>query len=56
MAAVDTTTKALETVTVSKTKELKGASTPRDPSPSLSTINLQLLTMRNHRQRKETLS
>src|SRR4051812_27016161 len=28
MAAVDTTTKALEAVTVSKTKELKGVSTP----------------------------
>jgi hypothetical protein len=28
MAAVEATTKALETATISKTKELKGASTP----------------------------
>jgi hypothetical protein len=52
MATVDATTKALETVTVSKTKELKGASTPRDPS----TRNPQLLTTRYYRQRREMLS
>jgi hypothetical protein len=31
MAAVEATAKALEQVTVSKTKELKGASTPLPP-------------------------
>jgi hypothetical protein len=34
MAAVEATTKALEQVTVSKTKELKGASTPHAPLTS----------------------
>jgi hypothetical protein len=31
MAAVEATAKALESATISKTKELKGASTPRAP-------------------------
>lgn len=34
MAAVEATVKALEQVTVSKTKELKGASSPMIPPPS----------------------
>lgn len=50
MAAVEATVKALEQVSVSKTKELKGASTHNFHPVIIFTNNPQF------RQRKETLS